>query len=88
MTTNSTASVDAKTTLSLTSASDDSHFEDLGFLREKQVLRLVSFSRATLWRRVKSGDFPMPVKLSPGITVWIRAQVKTWMSEKVKSWQQ
>ena len=32
-------------------------------LRTKDVLNVVGFARTTLWRRVKSGDFPQPVRL-------------------------
>ena len=41
-----------------------------GYVRQKQLLAVVPFSAATLWRKVKSGQFPPPVKLSEGITGW------------------
>ena len=31
---------------------------------------MVPFSSATLWRLVKAGDFPQPVKLGERITAW------------------
>ena len=45
------------------------------YLREKQVLELLPVSRSTLWRWVKAGTFPPPVKLSPGVTVWRASDV-------------
>jgi len=49
-----------------------------GLLREKQVLRLVPVSRATLWRWVASGRFPKPMKLG-AITVWAVADVRAFV---------
>ena len=34
-------------------------------LRAKQVMALMGWSRTTLWRRIRAGDFPAPVKTGP-----------------------
>jgi predicted DNA-binding transcriptional regulator AlpA len=50
--------------------------EDLpkeGFVRLSQFLgrgRALPIGRSTWWAGVKSGRFPQPVKLLPGVTVW------------------
>ncbi len=49
------------------------------FIRQKELLRLVPFSPATLWRKVKAGSFVKPVKLSARITAWNRAEVLEWL---------
>ena len=42
-----------------------------GFIREAQLIpTFVPFSSATLWRKVKNGDVPRPVKLSERVTAW------------------
>lgn len=51
-----------------------------GFVRQRLLLRFVPFSKSTLWRRVKAGDFPAPVKLSTGITAWKVEDVRSWIS--------
>lgn len=59
------------------------------FLRERQlvgdakrqVVGLLPFSRATLWRRVKDGTFPPPVKLSERTTAWSTVEVRKWMAD-------
>ena len=43
---------------------------DTGFVRQKLLLRFVPFSKSTLWRRVKAGQLPAPVKLSERSTAW------------------
>ncbi|XVJ69645.1 MAG: AlpA family phage regulatory protein [Rhizobacter sp.] len=50
-----------------------------GFMRQKQVLVLVPFSKSTLWRRVQEGSFPKPVKLSPRVTVWRTSDIQSWI---------
>ena len=38
---------------------------ETGYVRQSQLIPFIlPFSPATLWRKVKSGDFPNPVKLS------------------------
>ncbi len=54
---------------------------ETGFVRQTQVLQVVPFSHATLWRRVKSGDFPQPVKLSDRVTAWRAEEVRQWIAK-------
>lgn len=54
-----------------------------GFVRQRLLLRFVPFSKSTLWRRVKTGDFPAPVKLSSGITAWKAEDVRGWISGRM-----
>jgi prophage regulatory protein len=51
-----------------------------GFVRQRLLLRFVPFSKSTLWRRVKSGDFPAPVRLSAGVTAWRAEEINDWIS--------
>jgi predicted DNA-binding transcriptional regulator AlpA len=46
-----------------------------GFVRQRLLLRFVPFSKSKLWRRVKAGDFPAPVRLSAGVTAWRAEEV-------------
>jgi prophage regulatory protein len=42
-----------------------------GFVRQSQLIPVIfPFSPATLWRKVKEGTFPKPIKLAPRITAW------------------
>lgn len=53
-----------------------------GYMRQKELMTLLPFSPATLWRKVKSGTFVKPVKLSVRITAWNRAEVYAWLQER------
>ncbi|MDB5978690.1 MAG: hypothetical protein JWR07_5450, partial [Nevskia sp.] len=41
---------------------------ETGFIRQKQLAAIIPFSRTTLWRKVRDGEFPAPIRLSAGIT--------------------
>lgn len=51
-----------------------------GFVRLPQVLAVIPVGRSTFWERVKSGEYPKPVKLSERTSAWrvedIRALIK------------
>lgn len=75
--------------LSIENLSFDS-LPDSAYLRQSQIVRnpkkpnsqaIFPFSGTTLWRSVKAKNFPAPIKLSKGVTVWrvgdIRSYLKT-----------
>lgn len=52
------------------------------FIRQSCLLsRYVPFSAATLWRLVKTGRFPRPVKVTPQITAWRSSDVQEWAED-------
>lgn len=53
-----------------------------GYMRQKELMTLVPFSPATLWRKVKDGTFVKPTKLSTRITAWNRTQVFEWLNRQ------
>lgn len=53
---------------------------DDGFVRLNRLIpHIVPYSRATVWRKVRSGEFPAPVKLSERITAWRAADIRQWI---------
>lgn len=67
---------------------------DSAFIREAQLVQSyqrpetpapLPFSGPTLWRKVKSGDFPRPVKLGPRITAWKVSDIRAWMEKQSAS---
>jgi prophage regulatory protein len=56
------------------------------YLREKQLLEhYLPFSGSTLWRKVRSGTFPAPVKLGPAITAWREREVASWLNDQLEA---
>jgi len=52
--------------------------ESKGF-RQKSLIEKLGFSAPTLWRKVKAGTFPKPVKLGQNMTAWRCEEVQAWM---------
>ncbi|MDA1311287.1 MAG: AlpA family phage regulatory protein [Proteobacteria bacterium] len=67
-------------------ANTSSDFDELpatGFVRKSQLIPdIVPFSSATLWREVKAGTFPAPVKLSQRVTAWRVEDVRAWIRSR------
>ena len=52
-----------------------------GFVRQSFLLQhVVPFSAATLWRNVKAGRFPTPVRLSARVIGWRVEDIRAWAS--------
>jgi prophage regulatory protein len=62
---------------------------ETGYIRQAQLVGnkgkgiagVIPFSPATLWRKVGTGEFPAPVKLSAGVTAWKVEDVRDWISK-------
>lgn len=61
---------------------------DEAFLRQYHLVKarrdtpgftILPFSPATLWRKVKDGTFPAPVKMAGNITAWKTGDVRRWL---------
>ncbi|MDA8413699.1 MAG: AlpA family phage regulatory protein [Desulfobacteraceae bacterium] len=65
---------------------------ETGFLRLWQILGntktdpptppLLPISKSTWWVRVKSGEYPQPVKLGPKITAWRVEDIRSLIEEQ------
>jgi hypothetical protein len=59
---------------------------DTGYVRQSHLIPvIVPFSSATLWRKVKAGAFPAPVKLSERVTAWRVEDIRAWMQSRVSA---
>ncbi len=53
---------------------------ETGFIRLKQLLLFIPFSRSTLYRKVSNGEFPHPLKLSTNVSAWRVEEVREWIA--------
>lgn len=59
---------------------------ETGYVRQSQLIPVIlPFSPATLWRKVKAGEFPVPIKLSARITAWRVEDIRAWMGARGSS---
>ena len=55
------------------------------FLRIREVLRMLGVSRSTLWRWIRIGDFPAPVRLGGPRTRAVairRTDIERWINSR------
>ena len=51
------------------------HTPSRRLLRPKEVMALMGWSRTTLWRRVRAGEFPAPVSTGANSTAFYEDEV-------------
>jgi predicted DNA-binding transcriptional regulator AlpA len=52
-----------------------------GFVRLSDLRPIIPFSDSTLWRRVRQGTFPAPVKLSERVTAWKAEAIREFLAD-------
>jgi prophage regulatory protein len=58
--------------------------QPLIYLRLPEVLRRVGLSRSSVFRLIKQGSFPAPVKLSKRASGWPAHLVDAWCKHKLR----
>lgn len=64
---------------------------ETGFVRVRQIIGdpkakppvqgVIPVGRTTWWKGVKSGRFPSPIKLSPGVAAWRVADIRALIEQ-------
>jgi prophage regulatory protein len=52
------------------------------YVRVSQLTKMIPVSKASIWRKVKDGSFPKPVKLGDRITAWHMADIEAWLASR------
>ena len=52
------------------------------FLRRSEVAECLHISETTLWRWVKAGIFPKPLRIGPNTVGFLDADVRAWLDAK------
>lgn len=59
----------------------DSH-ETALYLSDKSLAKRYEASRASIWRWVKEGRLPAPIKIAGGTTRWKRTTIEAWEAQQ------
>lgn len=43
---------------------------------------ILPMGESTIWEKVRRGEFPKPIKISPRITAWKRSDILQWLESK------
>ncbi len=51
-------------------------------LSRLEVEERTGLSRTTLWRRLRNGEFPLPLKLGSSKIGWLESEIKAWLATR------
>ena len=54
---------------------------EVGYLRTHDVLKIFPICRTTLYKLIKNGLFPAPVKLGPKLSAWDVQTIREFMDQ-------
>ena len=54
-------------------------------LRRQEVERLTRLSKGSIYRQMKMGTFPMPLKLGPRAVAWLADEVYEWIASRPRA---
>ena len=60
-------------------------FDDLpddGVVRQPQVLDVCGFGASTLWRSIRRGEFPRPLRLTQRAVGWRIRDIRAWLESR------
>lgn len=52
-------------------------------IRPNEVLRRIGLRRTSLYRLIRAGDFPKPIKLTEQATAWPESEVDAWIDARI-----
>lgn len=52
-------------------------------IASREVRARTSLSRATIWRRVRAGEFPPPVRIGSSRIAWRESEVNAWIEAQM-----
>lgn len=53
-------------------------------LKISEVCHRTGLSESTVYRRIKTDDFPSPISLGPGTVRWLLSEIESWIAAKIK----
>ena len=52
-------------------------------LRLRDVIKMTSLTRTTIYNYMSEGKFPKNIHLGPKISVWIEREIQEWINSKI-----
>lgn len=59
----------------------DLRLPETGYVRMPVVLHHVPMGKSTIWAKIKTGEFPRPVKLSARVTAWRAEEIREYINQ-------
>jgi prophage regulatory protein len=53
------------------------------FLRRREVERITSLPRSTIYERMAAGAFPRPVRIGQKTVGWLESEIQAWIAQRI-----
>ena len=53
-------------------------------LRRREVEALTGLSRATIYRHLRAGTFPRPIRLTDRLVGWLERDIEAWLTSRTR----
>jgi prophage regulatory protein len=60
----------------------ENNTEQVRAIRTEQVMQITGLGRTTIFRAVKEGRFPKPLKLGERAIGWLESDVRAWLESR------
>ncbi len=51
-------------------------------IKLKDVIAMTSLSKASVYRQMNTGTFPLPIRIGPRSVSWILSEIEEWIESK------
>ena len=58
---------------------------EVRILRRREVERLTRLSKASIYRKMRTGTFPLPLKLGERAVAWRADEIHDWIASRPRS---
>lgn len=58
--------------------------DDLAVIRPAELCTMLGISRATLYSKIRSDSFPLPIQLGPNSIGFSRSEIEEWIKSRPK----
>lgn len=55
------------------------------FIKLQEVIEVTGLSAPTIYRHVKQGNFPKPVRLGARSSRWVESEINGWIEDRIAS---
>ena len=65
----------------------DTQLEERRIVRRDEVSKLTGLARATIYKKVKDGSFPPPIRLGARSVGWRLSDIDDWLQDPARQWE-
>ena len=59
--------------------------DDDRLLRREEVESLVGLKRSSLYREMRAGRFPLPLRIGPRAVRWPASEIRSWLASRPRA---